>query len=88
MDAILIFLVFGIALAVVYVQHYYDIAISNLITWLCIAITIVAVAAFLWYPYHTVPFNERVEHVYLCLGIIVCCLITMAITAYIDAATK
>ena len=88
MDAILVFLVFGIALAVVYVQHYYDIAISNLITWLCIAITIAAVAAFLWYPYHTVPFNERVEHVYLCLGIIVCCLITMAITAYIDATTK
>lgn len=87
MDAILIFLVFGIALAVVYVQHYCDASIANLITWLCMAITVVAVASFIWYPYQTVSFDERVQHVYLCIGLIIGSLITMAIAAYIDART-
>ena len=88
MDAILIFLVFGIALAIVYVQHYYDVSISNLIAWLCAVVTIAAVVAFLWYPYHTVPFDERIEHVYLCLGVITCCLFTMVVVAYVDATTQ
>lgn len=88
MDAILVFLVFGIALAIVYVQHYYDIAVSTLITWVCIAITIIAAAAFIWYPYHTIPFDERVQHVYLCIGVIICCLLTMVVVAYIDATTN
>lgn len=88
MDAILVFLVFGIALAIVYVQQYYDVSTPNLIAWLCAAITIVAAAAFIWYPYHTIPFDERVRHVYLCLGVIACCLLTMVAVAYVDATTK
>jgi peptidoglycan/LPS O-acetylase OafA/YrhL len=86
MVAISIFLMFGIALAVVYVEHYYDVSISKLITWVCMAITIVAVAAVLLYPYHTVSFDERVAHVYLCIGVVMCCLITMVAAAYIDAS--
>ena len=85
MDAILVFLVFGIALVAVYVQHYCDVSIANLITWLSMAVTVAAVASFIWYPYQTVPFDERVQHVYLCIGLIIGSLITMAIAAYIDA---
>ena len=86
MDAILIFLVFAIALVVVYVQHYYDVSMSTIVIWLCAVVVAVAFACFLFYPYSELAsMQDKVAHATNCLAAILGGVFAMVITACVTA---
>ena len=84
MDAILIFLVFAIAL-VVYVQHY-GTAISTIVIWLSAAVIAVAFACLFFYPYSELgSMQAKVAHATNCFAAILGGVFTMVITACASA---
>lgn len=86
MDAILVFLVFGIALTVVYVQHYYDVSITNIITVVLMAISVAALFSFLFYPYSELgSMQDKLDHVHKCLYVLSASLLALLITACVAA---
>jgi uncharacterized membrane protein YoaK (UPF0700 family) len=86
MDAILIFLVFGVALTVVYVQHYYDASTANILICLSAVVVAIAFACFLFYPYSELPsMQAKATHATQCFAAILGGVFAMGITAYVAA---
>ena len=86
MDAILVFLVFGLALIIVYVQHYYDASITNIIAVVLVIISIAALCGFLFYPYAELSsMQDKLNHALNCLYVISASVIGLAVTAYVAA---